>query len=116
MELLSDELRRQLPLIHKERNLADEDLCTIYARFFTAHSGVIFYVAEGEQRQADYVFWGFLVTPQYNFASRFEITLGRLQAGDWRGRGPCERDENFKPARWGAIKRTLPNLRQSPGP
>jgi hypothetical protein len=74
VELLPDELRRQLPLIHKEHNLANEGLCMIYARFFTPHSGVSFYVAEGEQRTSDYVFWGFLVTPQYNFASRFEIT------------------------------------------
>ena len=112
MELLPDELRRQLPLIHKEWNLADEDLCMIYARFFTPHSGVSFYVAEGEQRQADHVLWGFLVTPQFKFPSRFEIILWRFKTGDWIGGEPCERDENFKPARWGAIKLTLPNLRQ----
>ena len=83
MELLPDELRRQLPLIHKERNLADEDLCMIYARFFTPHSGVNFYVAEGEQRKADHVLWGFLVIPKFMFPSRFEITLWRLKTKDW---------------------------------
>ena len=115
MELLPDELRRQLPLIRKQHNHADEDFCMISVKFFTPHSGVSFYVAEGEQRHSDYVLWGFLVTPQLTFPSRFQITLGRLKTGDWLGGEPCERDENFKPARWGAIKRTLRNLRQLPG-
>ena len=63
MELLPDELRRQLPLIRKQHNHADEDLCMISVKFFTPRSGVSFYVVEGEQRQTDYVFWAFSSLP-----------------------------------------------------
>ena len=112
MELLTDELLRQLPLIRKIHNLAAEDQCMIYAKLFTPHSGVAFYVAEGEQRNSDYLLWGLLIAPQFKFPSRFQITLGRLQTKDWLGQEPCRRDENFQPTRWGAVERTIPNLRQ----
>ena len=97
MELLTDELRRQLPLIRKTHNPADEDRRMIYAKFFTPHSGVAFYVAEGEQRDSDCLLWGLLIAPQFKFPSRFQITLDRLQTTDWLGQEPCQRDENFKP-------------------
>jgi hypothetical protein len=112
MELLTDELRQHLPLIRKMHNLADEDRSMIYAKFFTARSGVTFYVAEGEQRSSNYLFWGLLIAPQFKFSSRFQIKLGRLQTNDWLGEEPCQRDENFKPTRWGAIERTVPNPRK----
>ena len=112
MELLTDELRRQLPLIRKIHNPATEDQCMIYARFFTPSSGVVFYVAEGEQRNSDYLLWGLLIAPQFKFPSRFQITLGRLRTKDWLGQEACQRDEHFKPARWGAVERTIPNLHQ----
>jgi len=75
MELLTDELRRQLPLIRKMHNPADENRRMIYAKFFTPHSGVAFFVAEGEQRNSDYLLWGLLIAPQFKFPSRFQITL-----------------------------------------
>jgi hypothetical protein len=112
MELLTDELRRQLPSIRKLHNPADEDRCMIYARFFTLRTGVAFYVAEGEARQSDYLFWGLVTAPQFKFPSRFQITLGQLQTNDWLGQEPCQRDEHFQPALWGAIERTIPNLRR----
>ena len=55
MELLPDDLRRQLPPIRKIHNPAAEGQCMIYARLFTQRSGVSFYVAEGEQRNTDYL-------------------------------------------------------------
>ena len=83
----------------------------IYAKFFTPRSGVTFFVAEGEPRDADYLLWGLLIAPQFRFPSRFQITLGRLQTEDWLGKEPCQRDEHFQPTRWGAVERTIPNLR-----
>lgn len=112
MELFDDELRRQLPLIHKQHNIAHEHMCMIYARLFAPRSGVSFYVAEGEQRGVDYVLWGFVVAPQFKFPSRFQISLSRLQTEDWLGQEPCWRDEDFKPAVWGTVERTIPNLRR----
>ena len=111
MDLLTDELRRQLPMIHKHRNLGEEEFYMIYAKFFAVSSGVAFYVAEGELRKGEYTFWGFLITRQFKFPSRFQITLGRLQSADWVGGDPCQRDETFQPDRWGAIRCTLPDLR-----
>ena len=112
MELLTDELRRQLPLIHKEHAPVEERFCMIYARFFTASSGVSFYVAEGERWKEEYFFWGFLIAPQFKFPSRFQIALGRLQTRDWLGQEPCQRDESFQPAPWGTVEGTIANLRQ----
>src|SRR4051812_454348 len=61
MELLTDELRLQLPPIRKIHNPAGEDQCMIYAKFLTGSSKVVFYVAEGEVRNSDYLFWGLLI-------------------------------------------------------
>ena len=63
MELLSDELRQQLPPIRRFHGAFDQDHM-IHAKFLTPHSGVTFYVAEGEQRAGDYVFWGPLIAPR----------------------------------------------------
>jgi hypothetical protein len=109
MELLPDELRRQLPPIRKIHS--DEWQYMIYAKLFT-YSGVAFYVAEGEQRDEDYLLWGLLIAPQFKFPSRFQIPLSRLESSNWLGKEPCKRDEHFKPARWEAVERTIPNLRQ----
>jgi len=79
MELLTDELRRQLPQIRKIHNPAQEDQWMIYAKFSTR----TFYVAEGEQRGADYLLRGMLIAPQLKFASRFQISLSRLEGADW---------------------------------
>ena len=114
MALLSDELRQQLPRIRSFHGPADENQYMIYAKFFTPHSGVTFYVAEGEQRQADYVFWGLLIAPRFTFPSRFEITLSRLQSNDWLGQEPCQRDEGFHPIIWGKIDRNIANLHPPP--
>lgn len=112
MELLTNELRQQLPLIRKIHNPADDGHRMIYARFFTRHTGVTFYVAEGEQRNPDYLLWGLVIAPQFKFPSRFQISVDRLQTGDWLGQEPCQRDETFEPARWAVVERTIPNLRQ----
>jgi hypothetical protein len=92
---------KQLPPIRKIHNPAAEDHCIIYAKFFAPKSGVTFYVAEGESRKSDYLFWGLLIAPQFKFPLRFQITLGRLRTTDWLGQEPCQQDEHFQPARWG---------------
>src|SRR6476646_4939460 len=97
MALLPNEVRQQLPPIRKYHNPFDDHRCMIYARLYTPHSGVSFYVAEGEQRQGDYLLWGFLITPQFKFPSRFQMTLGGLYTTDWFGSEPCTRDDNFQP-------------------
>jgi hypothetical protein len=109
MELLPDELRQQLPPIREIH--PDEGQCIIYAKLFT-YSGVAFYVAEGEQRGEAYLLWGLLIAPQFKFSSRFQISLSRLEGSNWLGKERCKRDEDFKPARWEALERAIPNLRQ----
>ena len=107
LELLTEELRRQLPPIRKNRHLADEDSRMIHARFFTANSGVVFYVAEGEPREWDYLFWGLLIVPWFNFPSRFQLMRSQLESADWLGQEPCQRDESFQPTIWKIIERTI---------
>ena len=112
MTLLDDDLRRQLPPIRKFHNPADDEQRMIFAKVFAPKSGVAFYVAEGEPRNLDYMFWGLLITPQFKFPLRFQITVSRLQTKDWVGQEPCRRDEKFRAARWEAVERTIPNLRR----
>jgi len=114
MELLTDELRQQLPRIRKFHSPTDQDQYMIHAKFFASHSGVSFYVAEGEQRKSDYLFWGLLVAPRFKFPFRFQITLGRLQSNDWLGQEPCQRDEYFQPTIWRRIEPTIPNFYPPP--
>ena len=111
MELLTDDLRQRLPCIRRFHNPSDEEHYVIYARFFTPTSGVVFYVAEGEQQTSDYVFWGFLLAPQFAFPARFEINLGRLGSSDWLGQEPCQRDEEFQLTVWKSIIRFTPMFR-----
>jgi hypothetical protein len=85
--------------------------CMIYAKFYTLHSGVTFYVAEGEQRDLDYLFWGLLIVPQFKFPLRLELTLSQLQTTDWVGQEPYQRDETFLSARWGIIRCGFPGFR-----
>jgi hypothetical protein len=110
MELLDDELLRQLPMIRKI-HLNERDYM-IYAKLYTRFTGVSFYVAEGEPQDNDYLLWGFLIAPQFKFPSKFEISMGRLATSDWLGKEPCQRDENFKPAPWGMIERTIQILKE----
>ena len=110
MEFLDDELRRQLPQIRKIHSNEWEYM--IYAKLYTRFTGVAFYVAEGEQRGVDYMLWGMLVAPQFKFPSRFQISVGRLLTPDWLGKEPCRRDEDFKPAYWGTIERTILMLKR----
>ena len=112
MELLTDELRRQLPPIRKIHNPIEEEQCMIYGKFFTPRSGVTFYVAEGEQRNSEYVLWGLLIAPQFKFPLRFQIALDRLQTKNWLGKEPCQRDEHLQSTRWGTVERGIPNLRR----
>jgi hypothetical protein len=111
MELLPGELRRRLPPIRKIHTPADEGQCMIYAKLFTPNTGVTFYVAEGEHRNADYVVWGLIIAPEFKFPLRFQMTIGRLQTEDWLGKEPCQRDDRFQAAKWAEVERTVPNLR-----
>jgi hypothetical protein len=106
-ELLTEELRRQLPPIRQSRYLADEDSRMIHARFFTANSGVVFYVAEGEPRELDYMFWGLLIVPQFKFPLRCQLMRSQLESTDWLGQEACQRDESFQRAIWRIIKPTI---------
>jgi hypothetical protein len=50
--------------------------------------------------------------PYLKFPSKFQITAGRLLTRDWLGKEPCQRDEQFKPAYWQTVERTIPTLRK----
>ena len=84
----------------------------IYARLFTEHTGVSFYVAEGEHQDSEYLVWGLLIAPQFKFPLRFQIAISQLIRRDWLGLEPCRRDEGFKPACGGVIERSLAILRR----
>jgi len=112
MELLDEELRRTLPWIRKFHNSADDEQRMVFAKFFARRTDASFYVAKGEQRHTDYVLSSLLITPQYKFPLRFQITLGQLRTEEWLGEERRERDYGFQPATWGAVERTIPPMRR----
>ena len=111
MELLPEELRKQLPRIRGLDSPPLDAYRMIYARLFTEHTGVSFYVAEGQPGEdPEYLLWGLLIAPQYKFPLRLLIRLSQIEGSDWLGGEPCRRDENFVPARWELVERNIGNL------
>lgn len=64
MKLLSDELRAKLPRLYSQEAEADP---MVYAKFFLPGTGWTWYVTEGEQREGDFLFFGFVVGLESEF-------------------------------------------------
>lgn len=64
MRLLTEELRRRLPRIYSQQDEADP---MVYTKFFLPGSGWTWYVTEGEEREGDFLFFGFVVGLESEF-------------------------------------------------
>ena len=62
--LLSDELRAHLPPLYSQEAEADP---IVYAKFFLPGTGWTWYVTEGEAREDDFLFFGFVVGMEAEF-------------------------------------------------
>jgi len=93
MELLTNELRAQLPALYAQESEADP---MVHAKFFTPWSDWTWYVTEGQQDDEDFIFFGLVCG--------FERELGYFSLNELQGaRGPgglrVERDLHFTPKR-----------------
>ena len=58
MQLLTTELRTQLPKLYAQENVEDP---IVYAKFFTPDSSWTWYVTEGDEDDGDFRFFGYVV-------------------------------------------------------
>jgi hypothetical protein len=93
MELLSEELRTQLPALYAQENETD---AMIYAKFFTPWTGWTWLVTEGSQEDDDFIFFGYVIglEAEWGYFSLRELESVRGPAGL-----TIERDLYFTPKR-----------------
>ena len=58
MQLLTDELRAQLPALYSQENESD---AMVYAKFFTPWTGWTWLVTEGSEEEDDFIFFGYVI-------------------------------------------------------
>lgn len=90
MELLPSELRENLPKLYSQEN---EDDPTAHAKFFFPAGNWTWFVTEGEQKENDFLFFGFVI----GFVGEWGyFSLKELEEVEVKGL-KIERDLYFKP-------------------
>jgi hypothetical protein len=88
--LLTEELRKSLPKLREQEGTADP---TVFAKFFFPASGWTWFVTEGEAKDPDFLFYGYVI----GFESEFGyFTLSELEEVEVSG-FRIERDIFFEP-------------------
>ena len=94
MKLLTDQLRARLPRLYSQEAEADP---MVYAKFFLPGTGWTWYVTEGEERDGDFLFFGFVVGLESEFGY---FLLSELESVHSPNLGlPVERDLYFAEGR-----------------
>jgi hypothetical protein len=98
MQLLTDELREQLPPLYAQEKEKDP---MVYAKFFTPWTGWTWYVTEGSQEESDFIFFGYVIglAKEWGYFS-----LNELQSVRGPGGLTIERDLYFSSKRRSEIK------------
>jgi hypothetical protein len=104
MELLTEELRQNLPALYAQEKNSDP---IIHIKFFTPDSSWTWYATEGSQDGDDFIFFGYVIG--------FEREWGYFSLAELEGaRGPLglpiERDLYFKP---GLFSQVVPPAERS---
>src|SRR5215210_1400700 len=98
MQLLTDELRQELPPLYAQKNDNDP---IVYVKFFTPDSNWTWYATEGEQQDDDFIFFGYVIGQESEWGY---FSLNELSAARRPLRLPIERDLYFSPKRVSEIK------------
>src|SRR5712692_2156256 len=106
MELLTDELRAQLPPLYAQENNKDP---TVHIKFFTPDSSWTWFVTEGSQEEDDFIFFGYVIGHEEEWGY---ISLNELQSARGPWGLPIERDLHFKP---GPFSEVLKRFRSEHG-
>lgn len=92
MELLTEELRSQLPALYSQENTRDP---MVHCKFFTPDSNWTWYVTEGSSEDEEFIFFGFVCGFENEWGY---FSLGELQSARGPLDLPIERDIYFKQA------------------
>ena len=102
MQLLTKELREQIPALYSQENEADP---MVYIKYFDPVGSWTWYVTEGEERNGDFLFFGFVVGFD---AELGHFSLNQLETAKRGATGikalPIERDLYFTPCRLSKVK------------
>ena len=102
MQLLTKELRKQIPALYSQENEIDP-VC--YVKYFDPVGSWTWYVTEGEKRDGDFLFFGFVIGFD---AELGYFTLNQLETAKKGATGikalPIERDLYFTPCRLSKVK------------
>ncbi len=91
MQLLTEELREQIPKLYSQENIKTQEK-TVYARFLFPAVDWTWFVMEGKQETDDFVFFGFVI----GFVEEWGyFTLNELEHINIEGL-TVERDLRFK--------------------
>ena len=93
MELLTDELRAQLPALYAQEKEKDP---MVYAKFFTPWTGWTWFVTEGSQEGEDFIFFGYVIGFEKEWGY---FSLNELSSVRGPGGLTIERDLHFTPKR-----------------
>ena len=102
MQLLTKELREKIPALYSQENEIDP---MVYIKYFDPVGSWTWYVTEGEQREGDFLFFGFVIGFD---AELGYFTLNQLETAKKGLSGiqavPIERDLYFTPCRLSNVK------------
>jgi Protein of unknown function (DUF2958) len=93
MELLTDELRAQLPALYAQEKEKDP---MIHAKYFTPWTSWTWYVTEGSQEDDDFIFFGYVIGFEKEWGY---FSLNELSSIRGPGGLTIERDLHFTPKR-----------------
>ena len=102
MQLLTEEMRKKLPALYSQENEADP---MVYVKYFDPVGSWTWYVTEGEERDGNFLFFGFVVGFD---AELGYFSLNQLETAKKGATGiqtmPIERDLYFTPCRLSKVK------------
>lgn len=101
MQLLTEELRAQLPKLYEQENVSDP---IVHIKFFTPDSNWTWFVTEGQEEDDDFRFFGYVIGMEAEWGY---FLLSELQAARGPLRLPIERDLYFEPCPFS----TLPGVK-----
>jgi Protein of unknown function (DUF2958) len=91
MQLLTDELRAQLPPLYAQENEVD---AMVYAKFFAPWTGWTWFVTEGSPLGDDFTFFGYVIGLESEWGY---FSLNELESITGPGGLTIERDLYFTP-------------------
>ena len=107
MKLLTKEIKEKLPALYAQENEKDP---MVYIKYFDPVGSWTWYVTEGEERNGDFLFFGYVIGFE---AELGYFTLSQLELAKRGVSGkvalPIERDLYFTPCRLSEVKKLHAN-------